>query len=515
MSGSIRIGEFHELQVACAHDSLRDNEVLMAATPEQLVMAAYDLLWPGISAAAKLSIPNCKAVTCVNGGLIIARLKNKPISFRFSHVSPSLSSAYAALVVLTLADNSEPHWQSHLVLLVAVSSCGQPFVSQPLPADGSNHAVQPLGCVVFYVALIQPPCKLIGVAANVLGADVMERAIDSPLEHSPNGFNAVSGSHSTRVLASGMIDGFMLEKQAVKIREHNAIIGIELRPKFDVVVDVGCDGLHGALIHRGKDGATVTFPHSKHSSFADSPATSFQLFVLMLVPFLAADETLVKFHDAFQLCEFPTAASLTYPMENEPRALLRDTDFLRQLHRTDALASSNEQVHGIQPLVKRNMGTLKDGSRSDGEVDLAGIAAIEAALAGSDSFAGLASRTDSTIGPKPRFQIEPCGLRIGKHLEQLERADCGTAHLGDLYRTPVVITKASTFKLAFFTTLTEFAIRCGAAVVIAVMGAIFTGVNMAARCKMCMYHNFLHVLNVLDSRTIVKGFKYIIPFYLK
>ena len=364
------------------------------------------------------------------------------------HVSPS--SACGASVVSTLADNSEPHRQSRPVPLAAVSSCGQPFVSQPLSADGSNHAVQPLGCVVLYVALIQPPCKFIGIAANMLGADVVEGSINSPLENGPNRFDAVSGSDSTRVLASGMIDGFMLEKQAVKIREHNAIIGIELRPKFDVVVNLGCDGLHGAFIHRGKDGATVTFAHSKHGGFADSTTASFQLFVLMLVPFLAADETLVKFHDALQLCELWASASLTYPMENEPCALLRDADLLRRLHRTDALTSSNEQVHGIEPLVQRDMGTLKDGSRSDGEINLTGIAAIEATLAGSHSLASLASWTDSTIGPKPRFQIDPCGLRIGKHLKQLERADCA----------------------------------------------------------------FTHALNVLDSLTQVKGVKYIIPLFL-
>jgi hypothetical protein len=345
-----------------------------------------------------------------------------------AHCVSSLSSACAALVVLTLADSSKPHQQSRPELLAVWVSCGQAFVSQPLPADSSNHTVKPLSRVVFYVALVQPPCKFIGIAANVLGADVVKGSVDSPLENGPNAFNAVSGSNSPRVFASGMIDGFMLEKQAAKVREHNAVIGIELRPQFDVVVNLRCDGLHSAFIHRGKDGATVTFPHPKHGSFADSTTSSFQLFVLMLVPFLAADETLVKFHDAFQFCELRPSASLTYPMENEPCALLRDTDFLRQLQRTDALTSSNEQVHGIEPLVKRDMGTLKYGSRSDGEVNLTGVAAVVATLTGSHSIAGFASWTDSTIGPKPRFQIEPSRLRIGKHLEQLKRAYCAFAH---------------------------------------------------------------------------------------
>src|SRR5207253_9474044 len=131
----------------------------------------------------------------------------------------------------------------------------------------------------------------------------------------------------------------------------------------------------------------------------------------------------------------------------EPRGFLGDTYLFGELKATDAFPRCYEQVHGIEPLVKRDMGTLENGSRSDGEINLTGIAAVVTALAGSDSFAGLASWTDSTIGPKPRFQIEPCGLRIGEHLEQLERADCA----------------------------------------------------------------FAHALNVLDSRTFVKGVKYIIP----
>lgn len=455
--------------------------------------------------------------------------------FAFKHGSPSsLSSACAASAVSTWADSSELHRPSRPVPLESVSSCGQPFVSQPLSADGSDHAVQPLGCVVLYVAFVQPPCKFIGIASNMLGADVVEGAVNAPLENGPNGFDAVSGGNSPRVFASGMIDGFMLEKQPVKIREHNPVIGIELRPKFNVVVNLSCDGLHSALIHRGKDGASVTFTHSKHSSFADSTATSFQLFVLMLVPFLAADETLIKFHDALQFRELRATASLAYPMENEPRALLRDADLFRQLQRTDALTGCYEQVHGVQPLVKRDMGTLEDGSRSDGEVNLTGIAAIETALSGSDSLAGLASRTDSAIGPEPRFQIEPCRLRIGEHLEQLERADCAFAH-----RLLVCFRGSDAVNcLVFFAALWSLADRRSfvahhptkradivrglatpnthGRLVIALNSGVALGCKSIsltdiATSSYFYSHAFAHALNVLDSRTFVKGVKYIIP----
>src|SRR5271166_2057831 len=80
------------------------------------------------------------------------------------------------------------------------------------------------------------------------------------------------------------------------------------------------------------------------------------------------------------------------PMKHEPCRLLRDADLLGKLHGTDALSRCNEQVHGIEPFVQRNVRPLENRACTDGEIQLAGIAAIEAALAGCDAFGSFAGR---------------------------------------------------------------------------------------------------------------------------
>jgi hypothetical protein len=190
--------------------------------------------------------------------------------------------------------------------------------------------------------------------------------------------------------------------------------------------------LHGALIHRGKDGATVTFPHSKHGSFADSTTSSFQLFVLMLVPFLAADKTLIKFHDALQFGDnFGSAASLAQPMQDKPRGFLGDTYLFGELKAADALPRCYEQVHRIEPFMQWDFAALEDRAGANGEVEIAAsVAAVEAnPLAGSDTLPAFAVRAANAVRPQARLQIEPRCILIGKRLKELEGADCGTGHL--------------------------------------------------------------------------------------
>lgn len=323
-------------------------------------------------------------------------------------------------------------------------SCGQPRISQPLSAHCSDETIQPFEGVNLYVAFVQPPCKFIGITANMLGADVVEGSVNSPLENGPNGFDGVSAGRASRVFPSTVVHGFMFKKQAVKVREHNAVIGIKLRPKFDVAVNLCCDGLHGAFIHRGKDGATVTFAHSKHGSFADSTASSFQLFMLMLVPFLAADETLVKFHDALQLGDnFRSAASLAQPMQDEPRGFLRNSDLLGELKAADALTRCDQQIHCVNPLMKWNVAALENGSGANGEFQRTGVA-IEVPVAQSvDSVFALAFRAYRAIRPQARLQVESRCFLIGEGLEELERADRGSGHLASLFRVKLCWAKIS------------------------------------------------------------------------
>jgi hypothetical protein len=116
-------------------------------------------------------------------------------------------------------------------------------------------------------------------------------------------------------------------------------------------------------------------------------------------------------------------------LEHEPSGLLGDPDLLAELKAGDALPSGYKQVHGIEPLVQRNVAALEDRACTDREIKGTGIAAIEANLGLlADALTALALRAERAIRPEPRFQVESRRLGIGKHLEQLEGADCGSAH---------------------------------------------------------------------------------------
>src|SRR5579871_3856391 len=154
--------------------------------------------------------------------------------------------------------------------------------------------------------------------------------------------------------------------------------------------------------------------------------------MLVFVPFLPTDETLVEFHDALEfLGSFGSGTCFAQPVQDEPRGLLRDADFFRELHGTDSLAGCDKQVHRVEPLVQRDFAALKDGSRSHGEIEVAAsVTAVEtSALAGSDAVPALAVRTADAIGPEARLQIESRCVLIGEGLEELEGADSRSAHL--------------------------------------------------------------------------------------
>src|SRR5208282_6491537 len=154
--------------------------------------------------------------------------------------------------------------------------------------------------------------------------------------------------------------------------------------------------------------------------------------VFVLVALFAADETFVQFDDASQLVKvIARAARLAQTLQHEPSGLLGNTDLFAELQAGDALACGYEQVHRIEPLVKGNVAALEDRACADREIQLAGVAAIEANLwLLADAFTAFALRAERAVRPEARFQIKPRRLSGREHLEKLECADCALAHRG-------------------------------------------------------------------------------------
>ena len=74
------------------------------------------------------------------------------------------------------------------------------------------------------------------------------------------------------------------------------------------------------------------------------------------------------------------------------------------------------------------MGAFKDSARPNGEVQLAGIAAIETILAGRDSFFGFALRASDTVLPETPFKVFTGGWFVGEEAKKLKSAYGAFAH---------------------------------------------------------------------------------------
>jgi hypothetical protein len=132
--------------------------------------------------------------------------------------------------------------------------------------------------------------------------------------------------------------------------------------------------------------------------------------------------------DISQFLELP-ATCLTQAPQDEPRAFLGDADLFCQLHRRNALAGCNEQIHRVDPLVQRDMRPLENRSRPNGEIKLASVAAIEASLTRRDTVSALASRARRTVRPQTALQVHARGFFVWEQLKELEGADGGARHL--------------------------------------------------------------------------------------
>jgi len=301
----------------------------------------------------------------------------------------------------------------------------QVLIGQPLAGRAVNEAVYPLRSMPLDIAFIETEGELIDITVHVLRADMVESAINAALENGKETLDPVRCHVATNELGSPMIDRLVGKPGEATIGCE--FIGMDCRAGFNVLPDFIVDHVAVCCFDRCSTSPPVPFAHSKNGSFADRAASSAQFLVCVFVGFLPADISLVDFNDAPQLVDL-IAASLAKPTKNEPCGFLGDADLFRQLHGRDALARSDDEVHRVNPLVQRNMRALEDRAGADGEIGLALVATIEAALARCNALAQTTIGTPNAIRPKPALQIDAGGLLIREHLEKLVNRDGGLAH---------------------------------------------------------------------------------------
>src|ERR1700688_4777362 len=307
--------------------------------------------------------------------------------------------------------------------------CDEGFVGKSLPGNRSHEAIEPFHRVTRHVAVIAAERKFIDVGAKVFWAGVVIDADQAPLHDSENGLDTVRCHAVADVFAVAVIDGVVVKKQSADTSVRKMLVSVQRRSDFDVLNDgIGdCPGVGRIDLDRFGAPTFAALFQSKHRRLADRAATQIQLLVLVFVCLDTTDIGFVDFDNALQFGQV-IAAGFAKPVQNKPRRLLRDADFLAELQARNSFPRCDQKVHRVDPLVQRNVAALEYGARAHGKILPALVAPVEAALAGRQTVAKATNRAGRTIRPKPPLKVCAGRFNVRKHGKKLESRDCGFGH---------------------------------------------------------------------------------------
>lgn len=341
----------------------------------------------------------------------------------------------AVSVVYSSGDSSKPCRLSCreplcrvLLACLLCSLCSQLLIGQSFVKGRENKAIQSFERVIFDVSKIEPERKFSNVSVKMFRANVMVNAGDAAFQQSPNTLNRVRIDAVASVFTAGMVDGLMLKEKPVKVAVSTVFVGKDRRANGNVIVDSLLNNWQTRVLNVHRFGSPAAFTHTENGLLADRTATAIEFQISVFVGFFAADIGFVNLDNASQFVDV-RATSLAEPLEHKPSRLLSNAYLFAELKRRNTLSSRYEQIHRINPLVKRNVRTLEDRASANCEIQFTGITAIETAFPRRDAFADLASRTDHAVGPQAGFEINTSGFLIGNRLEQLKSGYCAFAHV--------------------------------------------------------------------------------------
>lgn len=348
---------------------------------------------------------------------------------------PFSSLALAVSAVCPLGDSSKPCPLSYRGLLYRVllacilwSLCSQLLIGQSFVKGRENKAIKPFERVIFDVSEVQTERKFSNVSVKMFRANVMVNAGDAAFQQSPNAFNGVRVDAVASVFAAGMVYRRVVEVKPAQIAVSTVFVGKDRRADCNVIVDSLLNDRQARVSNVHRFGSTAAFTHTENGLLSDRTASAIEFQIGVFVGLFAANVGFVNLDNASQFVDVRTA-SLSEPLEHKPSRLLRNAYLFTELKRRDAFSRGDKQIHRINPLVKRNVRALKDRASPNREIQFTGITAIVTAFPRRDAFTDLASRTNNTVRPQARFEINPSGFLIGNCLEQLKNAYCAFAHV--------------------------------------------------------------------------------------
>ena len=259
------------------------------------------------------------------------------------------------------------------------------------------------------VALVEPEGGLMKVAAQVLPGAVVPHSHQAAAEQCPHGFSSVHVDVvGTHVLASTVVHAAVLESLGFDALIAGVLVATDYGSFLDVLADRRLQHLFAGGRDRHGHGMAAPRSHAQHGLLAAWTTATAVPLVLMLVALLAAHVELIHFHHALQHGQV-LATGLPDPLQQEPCGPLHDPNLLGQLDGGNPLAGCHHQVHGIDPLVQRHVGALKDGLGPHRELlptRAAAVVAAPLAATGDDLVGATTVGADRLAAPPPLFQVQ-------------------------------------------------------------------------------------------------------------
>ena len=281
----------------------------------------------------------------------------------------------------------------------------------------------------FNISFIQPERELVHVPRQMLLARVVVGAVQAALQHSPNALDRIRRDFPAHVFFVSVVHALALVV-VLKAVVGVGFVRVNLRSKFHRRQNLLASRQVSTTRQRHRlDAPRFFLAHSKHARHMSSAALRCGALVLVHRPALPADKAFINLYRAAKRFHF-IPARLAQTVKQEPSRRLRDRKFLAQLHRGDTLASGEQQVHAVYPLVQRNVRGFKHRALERGEIFLARVAAVKAflaaCLASYDPIFIAAERAHAPKRPDARFDVGASGFRVWEKLEQLAHAHCQT-----------------------------------------------------------------------------------------
>src|ERR1035441_6420607 len=117
----------------------------------------------------------------------------------------------------------QPYFAAPSVLF----SCREPFVSESLAIYRENETVEPIQRVLRHSSRVQAKGNLVHISPNMLRAHLMPRTVNAALQECTHALDRVRVDVALRILAFAVIDGAVIEPEAVQSFVTGSLIGAD------------------------------------------------------------------------------------------------------------------------------------------------------------------------------------------------------------------------------------------------------------------------------------------------